>query len=318
MSVLKLKKKPSVFDRTQVATKPLKKKVFTKFRPTILSRHPTHDVLRGNLDLQPFRAIIRLGSTTSKEQAYAGRTVDLNRVVEINTVQAVKNSASKLLMKQCFTRGGVKTAQWWLYNQGMSRFCPNGINENMVQLEQLPYPIIAKSHYGSRGEGNTKLNNQQELEAWMRGKTLSNYIFEKYFMPGNRIAEYRIHCTSKGAFYSCRKMLKRDTPEDLRFQRHSDNCVWIKEDSETGLFDKPENWNVIVEECVKALNAIGLDIGCFDVKVQAKRNQNGEIRRNPDFIIIESNSAPSLAEYGANHYKTQLSLLLKEKCQNNH
>ena len=81
-----------------------KLKKYKLFRPLILSRHPSHSILRAKnqtLPLLPFRSVIRLGSTTESD----GR-------LEINTAQAVKNSASKLLMKQKFTEAGVKTAQW--------------------------------------------------------------------------------------------------------------------------------------------------------------------------------------------------------------
>ncbi len=35
-------------------------------------------------------------------------------------------------------------------------------------------------------------------------------------------------------------------------------------------FNKPNNWQEIIDECVKALKAIGLDVAAFDVKVAAK------------------------------------------------
>jgi D-alanine-D-alanine ligase-like ATP-grasp enzyme len=305
MSVLKLKKKPSVFDRTQVAIKPLKKKVFTKFFPTILSRHPSHSILRKNLDLQPFRAIIRLGSTTTKEQAYAGRTVDLNRVVEINTVQAVKNSASKLLMKQCFTRAGVKTAEWYLKQGNQFYKQKNNGPIESFEYNELPYPIIAKSHYGSRGEGNTKLNNQQELETWMRGKTLSNYIFEKFYKYSR---EYRLHITNDGCFYTCRKLVRNDAPTDT-WQRHDDVCVWILEDNAS--FKKPNNWNAIVQDCINAKNALGLDICGFDVMVQG--SQEGRERTNTEWIICESCSAPSFGTVTGEKYKAEINKLLNQK-----
>ena len=71
----------------------------------VCSRHPSHSILRAKnqtLPLLPFRSVIRLGSTTVSD----GR-------LEINTVEAVKNSASKLLMKEKFTEAGVQTARWY-------------------------------------------------------------------------------------------------------------------------------------------------------------------------------------------------------------
>lgn len=278
---------------------PIKKKVaskkITSFRPVIFSRHPTHNPLRTQLPLLPFRSVIRLGSTTPHERER----------VQCNTIEAVRNSASKLLMKQCFTRGTVKTADWWTYNN--HSFRPNN-TDGGTNISTLPYPIICKHIYGSRGTGNSLVNTQQELESWMNGKVLSNYIFEKYYTYSR---EYRIHVTSEGAFYACRKMLKRDTPEEKRFQRHDDNCVWIVEENQA--FDKPVNWTDIVNDCVKALKAVGLDIGAFDLKVQSTNDSKGRTRVNPEWIIIESCSAPSFGTITTQKYIQEIPKLLKRK-----
>jgi glutathione synthase/RimK-type ligase-like ATP-grasp enzyme len=64
------------------------------------------------------------------------------------------------------------------------------------------------------------------------------------------------------------------------------------------LFCKPNNWDNIVAACINAKNAVGLDIAAIDVKVQSKDN--------PNFIILETNSAPALGEIGVNKYKELL------------
>ena len=148
--MLTLKKKPIKKAIKQAPVKKITaKKVFTSFKPQVRSRHPSHKWLRENLPLFPFRSIIRLGSTMTLQEAYPSKTSDqLARIKEINSVQGVKNSSSKLLMKQCFTRASVKTADWFIYNEGA--FFKGGIvNSNVVDRSDLPYPIIAKSHYGS-------------------------------------------------------------------------------------------------------------------------------------------------------------------------
>lgn len=282
-------------------TKKLKK--FTKFKPQIFSRHPSHQPLREELPLLPFKSVVRLGSTTDKEDTRTNGGIR----VECNTIQAVKNSANKLLMKQCFTRNGVKTADWGI---GEAMFineedkCVSFVKEQ--DYSSINYPIIAKSLYGSRGEGNTKLNTQAELEAWMRNKTLSNYIFEKFY---SYLREYRLHVTEEGCFYTCRKMLKRDAPEANKWQRHDDNCVWILEDNEA--FNKPTNWDTIVEHSAKALKAVGLDVGAVDVKVQSANKSNGILRETPEFIIIEINSAPSFGELTADKYIQEIPKILR-------
>jgi glutathione synthase/RimK-type ligase-like ATP-grasp enzyme len=268
-------------------------KAITRFRPSIRSRHPTHDILRSELPRMPFRAVIRLGSTT----------VMNNMDVEINTPEAVRNSASKLLMKQCFTEAGVKTAIW---ANG------NTIDEIVTNLsskiEGNIYPLIMKNYFGSRGEGNYLIESREKLDKWAVGKTITNYLGEVF---DTKTREYRLHVTKNGCFYACRKMLKSETPTDKRWFRNDSNSTWILPDNEA--FDRPVNWSVIEEECVKALNAVGLDIGACDVKVQSRLNKKGEERKEPDFFIIEINSAPSFGTITAQKYLEELPKLMVDK-----
>jgi D-alanine-D-alanine ligase-like ATP-grasp enzyme len=284
--------------------------MYKLFRPRIRSRHPSHNILRSynkTLPLVPFRSIIRFGSSTVLKKSTKDR-------IELNTVDAIKNSSNKKLMKTCFTNAEVKTAIWWNYSNNMQEFIRmsplDGNEERDVnyQLEDLPYPIIAKKHYGSRNNGNTKLNSAEELTQWMVGKNLNNYIFEKYYSY-NR--EYRLHVTEKGCFYSCRKMLKSDAPDDVRWYRNDNHCVWIMPDND--LFDKPSNWEDIELECVKALKSVGLDFGAIDLRIQSRTKSNGDVRANPKFIIVEINSAPSFGEVTSQKYIEILPKLLKEK-----
>lgn len=281
-----------------------KLKKYKLFRPLILSRHPSHSILRAKnqtLPLLPFKSVIRLGSTTESD----GR-------LEINTVQAVKNSASKLLMKQKFTEAGVKTANWFTYNHGAFRkIFNNGIFDlhgDVVDKEELHYPIVAKSHFGSRGIGNTKFNNKEELEAWLPNKNLNNYIFEEFC---KMTREYRLHVTKFGCFYTCRKLVKNDAPEGT-WQKHDDVCNWVLEENPS--FKKPKNWDAIVADCVKAKNALGLDICAFDVGVQGAKD--GVERENPEWIIFESCSAPSFGNVTGQKYIEILPKLLIDKYNN--
>lgn len=294
----------------------------TNYRVSVRSQHPTHEWLRDNLPKFPFRAIVRLGSTTSTQQAYPRKTSEqIARIKQINTVQGVKNSSSKLLMKKCFTRAQVKTADWCVIrNNTWCGFEPN-YKENMFDNDfryweydgnlsdncPFDFPIIAKALYGSRGTGNYKLDSKEHLEEWMSGLNMSNYIFEKFY---NYSREYRLHVSKNGCFYTCRKMLKSDTPEENRWFRNDSNCNWILEDNE--LFDKPSNWDTIVDGCVKALESLGLDIAGFDVKVQSATKNNGEVRENPEFIVIESNSAPSFGLITGERYKNEIIKLLTQ------
>lgn len=270
----------------------IKKKKYSLFRSFLLSRHPSHSILRAKnktLPLLPFKSVIRLGSTTVLP--------DDNERVQINTIDAVKNSASKLLMKQCFTNAGVKTAKW----------CKLIDLEN---LNNLTFPIVTKSLYGSRGIGNSKLNNLEELNQWKIGKNLNGYIAEEFIKMSR---EYRLHITNDGCFYSCRKLLKNDAPEGT-WQRHDDVCSWALEENPS--FKKPNNWIDIVNDCIKAKNALGLDICAFDVMVQG--SIDGVERQNPEWNICESCSAPSFGNVTAQKYQEILPILLKQKAKEGH
>lgn len=256
-------------------TPTVKKKKYTLFRPMILSRHPSHDILRlkhKKIAALPYRSVIRFGSSTEVEDTVAKGG---NRI-EINTVNAIKISANKLLMKQKFAEAGVRTANW-------RQHCP------IEGLTDLEFPIVAKAHYGSKGKGNTLLKTHEEYLEWTSGKNLSNYIFEKFMNFGH---EFRLHVTEDGCFYTCRKALKQDVPEDQKWRRHDDICVWFLETNEN--FQKPNSWNDIVSDCVKALKAVGADLLSFDVRVQTPRDKDGNSRPYQEYILLECNSASSM------------------------
>ncbi len=294
---------------TKVKSKVVKKKVkFTKFKPQVRSKHPSHKGFREGLGLLPFRSIVRLGSTTSKgdEISKGGSRI------ECNTVEAIKNSSSKKLMKECFSRNNIKTAEWAnassynLHNEDTVRVKHPNTGEEIF----IEYPIVAKSHFGSRNEGNTFIANPTDMDNWLSThKTkLTNYIFERYY---NYVREYRLHVDSEGCFYTCRKMLKSDTPDDKKWFKNDSNCSWFMENNEK--FDKPVNWSDIEQECIKALNSLGLDVAAFDVRVQSAKTPKGKIRENPDFIIIESGSAPSFGEVTQAKYLIQVPKILTRK-----
>jgi len=284
----------------KVAVKKAAVKKITFFKPLVLSRHPSHDLLRTSLARHRFHSVVRLGSETIPERN--------NERVQINTPQAVRNSANKLLMKQCFTRAGVKTAQWFTKSNDWNSLFNESNSGLYSTIDQLPYPIIAKSLHGSRGEGNFKLDNQAALEAWMRDKNLSGYIFEK-FMTYSR--EYRLHVTKDGCFYTCRKLLRNDAPANT-WQRHDDVCSWALETNPS--FKKPNNWDAIVQDCINAQRALGLDICAFDVMVQGSRE--GRERTNPEWIICESCSAPSFGEITGQKYIQEINRLIVDKYNN--
>ena len=278
-----------------------------KYRPMIRSRHPSHNKLRYEIERLPFRSVIRFGSLTDLTDQ---SSLDGKRI-ELNSKEAIRNSSSKFRMKECFSAGGVNTAQWYMFNG--SKFQDRSIESESEDFDldpmDLKYPIVAKHFFGSRGTGNYLLKSQKELENWIKEKELKNYIFEKFV---NYNKEYRLHCTKNGCFYACRKMLKTEFKDHPNaWQRHDDNSVWILENSEN--FDKPSNWDEIVKHCVDAVVSCGLDFGACDLRVQNNFNENGEERLYCDFIVIEVNSAPSFGEVTLERYKKELPKILIEK-----
>lgn len=279
------------------------------FRPVIRSRHPSHRVLRRRnpeklLPLFPFKSVVRFGSlTTIRDTISEGG----NRI-EINTIEAIKNSMNKFLMKECFKEGNVTTADWWFVDAEGNLKGPD--RRKNYSFEELPFPIIAKSHFGSRNRGNTKLDNYEEYNNWANreGRDLTRYIFERFH---NYSREYRLHITERGYFYTCRKMLKEGTPDEAKWYRNDEHCVWMVEENE--LFDKPSNWDSIVKDSVKALKAVGLDMGAVDVKVQSATTSKGKVRKSPKYIIIEINSAPSFGEITQQKYVEEIPKILKHK-----
>lgn len=244
----------------------------------IRSRHPSHRQFRGRIDV-PFPAVVRFGSTTAMGPKFT----------YLNSPEAVNNSASKLRMKRCFRKAGVKTAVW---------------TESAAEARKLQFPIVAKSYFGSRGRGNYLLNDVKDLDRFISSHGASNYIFEQYY---SYVREYRLHVTKNGCFYTCRKMIKEETPKEKRWFRNDSNCVWIVE--ENPQFEKPKNWKEIESECVKALQSVGLDFGACDVRVQSGKENNN----NPKFVIIEINSAPSMGKITAQRYTQMIPTLLKQK-----
>ena len=242
----------------------------------IRSRHPSHDGLR-RVVKTPHRAVLRLGSTT---------VID-GDMIEINTIDSIKKSSDKKLMKQAFREYDVPCAIEYSLN------------------DDFDFPVAVKNRWGSRGSGNHLIKTKDLLDSFVESHDMENYIIEKFYSY-NR--EYRLHISSRDGgicFYTCRKMLKTDTPEKERWYRNNSNSVWIMEDNPS--FDKPNNWDDIVEQSANALSSVGLDIGAIDVRVQSSDKDE------PKFIILETNSAPSFGDITLLKYKEELPLLINYK-----
>lgn len=264
------------------------KKQFLKIRTKNHTAQPLKNLIEVNT-----RTVFRLGSITPTEEIFP-IGVALNKpIIEINTAEACHNSGDKILMKRLFIENGVKTAEYNLMLKDGEIYIP------------LEYPVIIKDKNSCKGNGIYLANNLDEYNSIteLLDPNFSRYIVEKYY---NYSKEYRLHVTKDGCFYTCRKMLKQDAEE--RWHRHDTNSVWIVEENE--LFEKPSNWDAVVEECVKALNAVGLDIGACDIKIQSEKNRDRG--GNPEFIILEINSGPSMGEITLIKYEEQLRKMCNE------
>ena len=238
-------------------------------------------------------SVLRLGSKTPNDVVFANskRYKKGEIPFEINTVEACVNSSNKRLMKQCFNELDVATALW----------CD--LSEFIEGEAEFSYPIVVKGIYGYKNKDNYFIKSKEELDEWLKiDRKIENYIVEKFYTYSK---EYRVHVAKAGAeynaFYSLRKMLVNDIPDEDRWFRNDANCVWILEDNEQ--FDAPVNWDSIKEQACKAIESVGLSIGCVDVKTQSRKGECG-------CIILETNSAPSLSEITAEKYNEQLKLML--------
>ena len=260
------------------------KKTITHFRVLVLSRHPTHDILRRELPLMNFRSVVRLGSETIKEDAVS----EGGKRIECNTVEAIENTANKIRMKEIFRDAKIKSPEFII---------PTSDSEILAWAKKVQYPIVVKIQNHSRGRGMEKIDDEKQLKAWLASNNEHRHIFEKYY---NFAREYRLHTSQFGCFYPFRKMRKADAKDRWFF--NSTNSVFMIESNP--LFERPKCWDKIVEECKKALVALKLDIGGFDVRV----NKDGS-----DFAIIEANSACSFGDLTARRYIHEITKVLQDK-----
>lgn len=285
------------------------------------TRNHSSNSLRMGIPVNPrFKVLYRQGSETTIEEAFRRHRMEGKTIIEINTIEGCKTSNDKLKMKEAFTKEGVSTADWFKViiidgnfkkeifrdseGDGDFQYEFEDLETNLINKKGNFNTLVAKHRFGSRGRGNTKIESMEEFYEFLNTNRtrLDKFIFEKFHTFQK---EYRIHVTKDGYFYTCRKMLREGTPNELKWQRHDDNCVWMLEDNE--LFMKPQNWDEIVEHCVKALNAVGLDICACDVKTQTTLDEPAK------FIILETNSAPAFGDITLEKYKEQLNTIINER-----
>lgn len=271
------------------------------FGTQIRTKNFTSAPLRGEIGRFPVRSIVRLGSRTPNAEAFTKAPAG-SRIIEINTVQSVENSRSKLLMKACFRQAGVPQARWFTYtNPAAAAFTEEGLDgRQTISMNNLPYPMLAKRICGFKGIGMVKIDDAATMNMWLANNSTNGYYFEQFL---NYAREYRLHCTQEKCFMVWRKLRKADA--ENRWFFNSSNCNWVGEAHD--LFDRPTNFDAIVADCLKAIKEVGLEVGSFDVRIQSNT------QRNPAYILVEVNSAPSLGEQGVEIYKAVIKDLITKK-----
>lgn len=230
----------------------------------VLSPYGTHNHFRRMRLRVPKPVCIRFGSRSPLPPEY----------LEINTIEAINNTRDKLATKSIMKKIGSKTPKFWLINE-----------------EPDAFPVLLKPRFGMKGKGIVfaeDLENFRREKAKLKNKAA--YFIEKYTTFSK---EYRLHMsiTSK-CFFTMRKMKKIDSVSDKIIT--DGNSIWLYSDNEN--FDRPSNWDQIVEDCYKLLVAAGLHFGAFDVKVAKDGGWN----------ILEINSAPGLDGKTVQAYEKEL------------
>lgn len=244
---------------------------------TIYSRHPSHKPLRRVIPApKGYAPVVRFGSLTESDKK-----------IQINTVEAIKKSMNKRLMKEAFTNNNVITPFWFNI-------------PDYLKLEKQFFPCVVKNIWGSRGTGNFLIKNIDEFNRLLQNRNPENYIVEKFV---NYSREYRFHVSTEGVFLIWRKLRREDTPQQDRWFFNNQTCNWVNEEHPLFNLDTKTREN-ISQEAVKALNSVGLDFGACDIKVSADGQR---------FTIIEINSAPSLGKIGVDAYISEINKLINKK-----
>lgn len=217
------------------------------------------------------RVLLRLGSTTPLVSKF--------KYLELNSIRGVKISSDKRQMKAAFDSAKIHHSEW--INTSNVKKIKDFFNANKI--------VIVKHHHSCKGEGIYYIDNINDLNKFISSHpNISNYVFEKYYFYPQ---EYRLHVDVKhGCFYACKKIFKDDA--DVFWHKHANNSTFVLMTKEKKY---PACWNDMIQDCVKAMKVIGLDIACFDV-----------LCSNNNWIIVESNTAPSLASYGNTFYSNHL------------
>lgn len=197
-------------------------------------------------------------------------------------------------MKILFDQNNIPSPKWYFVDSNGVR---NGFTGELVNTNDVRFPLVGKVKYHAKGEGMVKIDSMEELSSFIRENR--GYHFEEFF---NGTREYRIHCSPllEDEIFSVRKVRTKNEDGELPWHFHLNQGAFLKD------FEKPSNWNQIVQASKDAVAALGMDIGAVDVRTS---------RRGDRFVIIEVNSSPGMADNTESHYRDAIIKILSIKAQ---
>lgn len=219
------------------------------------------------------RVVIRMGGTMNYSD-YG---------IQINSREAVECAKDKFRMKQRFSENNIPT---------LPSIRISSIQEALTLYQTIEFPCVVKPISRSGGIGTMLINNIDEL-----ARNLDIINNQAYIEPlFNTTSEYRIHVSSNnGVFFSVKKIKRNKRDLFITRQNHTN----------TREFVRPRLWNAIEDACVRALSAIGLDLGAFDVGYNSEGNHS--------FVIHEVNTAPELLTNTREAYCNELTEMINRR-----
>ena len=182
--------------------------------------------------------------------------INANNMVIYNKATAIANATDKLVSRQLFAEKGVNA--------------PRLLNHPSEYREGL---IIARPFIHSKGKNFVVLSTKEELQNhWRDGWYYSEFV--------DKIREFRVHVGhSKVLAFMEKHNPKNGSIAWNRAVNDSEPFTRIKQSQADD-----DNLLTVLQEAIKAVNALGLDMGGVDVILD----------RNGVAYVLEVNTAPTL------------------------
>ncbi len=183
-------------------------------------------------------------------------SINANNSIIYNTAKAIANATDKLVSRQLFAEKGVNA--------------PRLLNNIEDYREGI---VIARPFVHSKGKNFVVLNTKQEVaNHWRSGWYYSEFV--------DKVREFRVHVGSSKAL----ALMEKHNPSN-------GSIAWNRAINDTEPFTRisqtqadEQNLLPVLQEAIKAVNALGLDMGGVDVMLD----------RNGVAYVLEVNTAPTL------------------------